>query len=159
MQRELNTPAGPIDVLYATPTGRLVALEAKLWRNPEARRKVIGQILDYAKELSRWSYDDLQREVACATRAETGHPGNLHALVRRRYPDTDECAFIDGVAKTLRKGEFLLLIVGDGIREGAASIAEFLEANGMLHFTFGLVEMAIRLGGDGHLPGSSILSH
>ena len=40
--RELSTPAGPLDVLYVTPTGRLVILEAKLWRNPEARRKVIG---------------------------------------------------------------------------------------------------------------------
>lgn len=62
--RELNTPAGPIDVLYATPEGKLVILEAKLWRNPEARRKVVGQILDYAKELSHWSYEDLQREVS-----------------------------------------------------------------------------------------------
>ena len=31
---ELNTPAGPLDVLYVTPKGRLVILEAKLWRNP-----------------------------------------------------------------------------------------------------------------------------
>ena len=43
---ELNTPAGPLDILYVTPKGRLVIVEAKLWRNPEARRKVIGQILD-----------------------------------------------------------------------------------------------------------------
>ena len=58
--REMRTAAGPIDVVYATPTGRLVVLEAKLWRNPEARRKVVGQILDYAKELKGWSYDELQ---------------------------------------------------------------------------------------------------
>ena len=43
---ELNTPAGPLDILYVTPKGRLVIAEAKLWRNPEARRKVVGQILD-----------------------------------------------------------------------------------------------------------------
>ena len=49
---ELNTPAGPLDALYVTPTGRIVILEAKLWRNPEARRKVVAQILDYAKEFS-----------------------------------------------------------------------------------------------------------
>jgi RecB family endonuclease NucS len=28
--RELNTPAGPIDVLYVTPQGRIAVLEAKL---------------------------------------------------------------------------------------------------------------------------------
>src|SRR3989442_8650124 len=66
--RELNTPAGPIDVLYATPTGRIAFVEAKLWRNPEARRKVIGQILDYAKELSQWSYERLDAAVRQARR-------------------------------------------------------------------------------------------
>jgi len=50
---ELNTQAGPLDILYVTPKGKLVVVEAKLWRNPEARRKVIGQILDYAKVLFR----------------------------------------------------------------------------------------------------------
>jgi len=73
--REMNTPAGPIDVLYATPEGKLIILEAKLWRNPEARRKVIGQILDYAKELGSWSYEDLQREVSRALRARRGEAG------------------------------------------------------------------------------------
>ena len=52
---ELNTPAGPLDALFVTPSGRLVIVEAKLWRNPEARRKVIAQVLDYAKELANRS--------------------------------------------------------------------------------------------------------
>ena len=48
---EMSTGAGPIDVIYVTPQGRLVIIETKLWRNPGARRKVVAQILDYAKEL------------------------------------------------------------------------------------------------------------
>jgi RecB family endonuclease NucS len=28
--KELNTPAGPLDILYVTPQGRLVIVEAKL---------------------------------------------------------------------------------------------------------------------------------
>ena len=51
---ELKTPAGPIDNFMVTPSGLPVLVECKLWRNPEARRQVVGQILDYAKELSRW---------------------------------------------------------------------------------------------------------
>jgi hypothetical protein len=47
-----------------TPTGLPVLVECKLWRNPQGRREVVGQILDYAKELSRWSSSDLQREVS-----------------------------------------------------------------------------------------------
>lgn len=138
--RELGTPAGPVDVLYATPKGRLVLLEAKLWRNPEARRKVVGQILDYAKELSRWSYEDLQRQVSIATK----HTGNaLFELVRQRYPGTDEASFVDEVTRSLRIGKFMLLIAGDGIREGVGAIANFLEHSGTLQFTLGLVEIAI----------------
>ena len=37
----------------------------------------------------------------------------------------------------------MLLIVGDGIREGAGAIAEFIERSGNLQFTFGLVELAL----------------
>ena len=76
---ELNTPAGPLDILYVTPKGRLVVVEAKLWRNPEARRKVVGQILDYAKELSRWDYEDLQREVSRATKRK----GNVLVTIQQ----------------------------------------------------------------------------
>ena len=59
--RELVTSAGSIDNLMVTPTGLPVLVECKLWRNPEARREVVGQILDYATDLRRWSSSDLQR--------------------------------------------------------------------------------------------------
>ena len=137
---ELNTPAGPLDALYATPTGRLVILEAKLWRNPEARRKVVAQILDYAKEFSRWDYEDLQRE----TSRRLGRKGNaLYELVAEKYPDTNEAQFVDEVQQSLKQGTFMLLILGDGIREGAAAIAEFIGSVGSLEFSFGLVELAL----------------
>jgi hypothetical protein len=58
-------------------------------------------------------------------------------------PDLDEARFVDSVARYLQRGEFLLLVVGDGIREGAGALVEFLEGHGTLHFTFGLVEVAI----------------
>jgi len=139
---ELQTPVGPLDVLLVTPSGRLCVVETKLWRNPEARRKVVAQILDYAKELSTWDYGDLQREVnrriggsgnalyriACGSDAENAPP---------------EAAFVDAVSRNLRRGRFLLLLVGDGIREGAARIAEFLTTAGHLEFGFGVVELAV----------------
>ena len=59
--REMSTPAGPIDAVFVNARGALIIVECKLWRNPQARREVVGQILDYAKELARWHYEDLQR--------------------------------------------------------------------------------------------------
>lgn len=135
---ELQTSAGPIDNLLVTPSGLPVLVECKLWRNPEGRREVVGQILDYAKELSRWSSADLQREVSRRLK-RGGNP--LLDMVRAVAPDTDEMQFNDALTANLRRGRFLLLIVGDGIREGVEAIAEYLQAHAGLHFSLGLVEL------------------
>ena len=110
---------------------RLTLAEFKLWRNPQARREVIGQILDYAKEIASWSYEDLQREVSRALK----RPGNvLFDLVRATDPDVEEGVFVDNVTRHLRRGEFLLLIIGDGIREGVENIVDFVQQHSGLHF-------------------------
>lgn len=137
---ELNTPAGPIDNFMVTPSGLPVLVECKLWRNPEMRRQVVSQILDYAKELSRWSSSDLQREAS----RRRGRAGNvLLELVREAGHQVDEAEFNDALTANLRRGRFLLLIVGDGIREGVEAITEYLQIHAGLHFTLGLVELPI----------------
>lgn len=144
--RELSTPAGPIDNFLLTPAGLPVLVECKLWRNPEGRREVVGQILDYSKELTKWSASDLQREAS----RRLGRKGNvLLDLVREAGHDVDETAFNDAITFNLRRGRFLLLIVGDGIREGVEAIAEYLQAHAGLHFTLGLVELPIYAMTDG----------
>jgi hypothetical protein len=138
--RELRTPAGQIDALFTTPTGAIVILECKLWRNPQSRREVVAQILDYAKELARWRYEDLQRAVSEALR----RPGEnaLFRCVLARHPGLAEAEFVDRVSRNLSAGRFLLLIVGDGIQEGTEAIARYVAAHAGLHFTLGLVEVA-----------------
>jgi hypothetical protein len=137
--RELRTPAGPLDCLFVTRFGGLIVVECKLWRNPQARREVVGQILDYAKELAAWDYADLQREVSMAR----GEPGTnaLFNLVAAKYPDTNEAAFVDAVARNLVRGRLMLLLAGDGIREGTESIVQYVGRYAGLQLTFGLVEM------------------
>ena len=138
--RQLTLPAGYADALYVNGLGRLTLVEFKLWRNPEARREVIGQILDYAKDLASWSYEDLQRQVSIAL----GRTGNgLYELVRAHYPNVAEAEFVDNVTRHLRRGEFLLLIVGDGIQEGAANIVDFVQRYSGLHFNLAMVEAAL----------------
>lgn len=146
---ELNTPAGPIDAFLITPSGLPVLVECKLWRNPESRREVVGQIIDYAKELSRWTCSDLQREISRRLNADSDA---LLRLVRERAPSTDEIEFNDAVTLNLRRGRFLLLIVGDGIREGVEAIAEYVQRHAGLHFTLGLIELPLF-----EAPGGCIL--
>jgi hypothetical protein len=67
--------------------------------------------------------------------------------------------FQDAVTKSLAKGDYLLLIAGDGIREGVGAIAQFLDRNGALHFTFGLIECAIyEAPGGGHYVHPRVLA-
>ena len=138
--RELRTPAGPVDALYINELGRLILAEFKLWRNPQARREVIGQILDYTKELASWGYEDLQREVSRALKRTGNVP---YRLVREQAPELDEAGFVDNVTRHLRRGEFLLLIIGDGIREGVVNIVQFVQSYSGLHFKLALVEAAL----------------
>ena len=174
---ELATPAGYVDVLLLTPSGLPVIVECKLWRNPEARREVVGQILDYAKELSRFSASDLKSAVGARLKR---HGDVLLDLVRKRDPVIDEATFNDALTRNLRRGRFLLLITpgglfehfvaeagegvtapsGDGIREGTEAIAEYLQAHGNLHFTLGLVELPMfALPSGGRLVAPRVLAH
>jgi len=139
---ELRTPAGLLDVLYVTPGGRLAIAETKLWRNPDARRRVVAQILDYAKELARWDYGDLQREINRKL-VSTGNTLYRIALGEGAATESEEAAFVDAVGRNLQRGRFLLLVVGDGIREGAAGLADFLSAAGHLEFVFAMVELSV----------------
>jgi hypothetical protein len=140
---QLPIGGNSLDNFLITGRGEMVLVECKLWRNPEARRKVIGQILDYASEMATWNYQLLDAAVRRAKPA----PGLLRdspLFERARNTDGfDEPRFVDAVNRNLNRGRFLLLVVGDGIREGVTSIAEFLQQHAGLHFDLGLAEMAV----------------
>lgn len=154
--RELPTDAGPMDLAYVTESGRLTLVECKLWKNPEARREVVAQILDYAKEIHGWSYERLDRAVRRAPRAK-GDNRSLFDLVREQNGDIEEAAFVDGVTRNLANGRFLLLVVGDGIREDVKRMAEYLQGLAGIQFTFGLVELAMFELPEKGTPGGLIL--
>lgn len=136
--RELSTRVGPLDILFVNDRGMLTLVECKLLKNPEGRREVVGQILDYAQEISRWNFDDLNSAVE---KQGTG----IIEQVKNHLPedDFDEAKFIDWVTLNLKKGRFLLLIVGDGIRESVEGISEYLQEHASLNFSFALIEQAM----------------
>ena len=67
---EIETSSGYIDNLYVSPAGAITIVETKLWRNPQKHRTVLAQIIDYAKELSKWDYDQLNAAILKAARDE-----------------------------------------------------------------------------------------
>lgn len=134
----MGTEVGPIDALFVSPSGGITIVEAKLWRNPQARREVVGQIIDYATALSAWSYEALDR-------ASNGASGkSLWQLVSSRDGgeiSSGQAAFIDAVSRNLRDGRFLLLVVGDGIREEVERMASYVQTAPRLQFHLALVEL------------------
>ncbi|MGQ0629288.1 MAG: hypothetical protein ACT4PL_14450, partial [Phycisphaerales bacterium] len=146
--RELPTRAGPVDVVYINPRGYITLVETKLFRNPEARREVVAQILDYASAMSGWTYQDLCQAVRLKRRMEkqqtagsdTPIDGEDDPIVPllRHHPDFEAARFIDAVTKNLAQGRFLLLVAGDGIQHGVEQLADTLAAAPALGFTFAL---------------------
>ncbi|MBV6442492.1 MAG: hypothetical protein EPGJADBJ_04210 [Saprospiraceae bacterium] len=148
--REIGVAAGSIDNLFVSPEGYLTLVETKLWRNPEARREVVGQILDYAKDMARWSYTDLDQRIRAYQQQATGSDVGLVDTVKKYYPldEAEERNFIDNVSKNLGRGRLLLLIVGDGIRESVEEMVEYLSRSPQLYFTLALIELQVFQVGD-----------
>lgn len=139
---ELPTAHGPVDNLLVTAEGVPAIVEAKLWRNPEARRKAVAQALDYASCLFEMDYSGLEAAVLAATAAGGGKPRRIMDC----FPEgeaPDEAEFVDAVNANLRRGRMLVLVAGDGIRTEMRRLGEMLQSHAGLRFTFGLVEMAV----------------
>lgn len=138
--RELSTDSGNVDLIFINEYGFITIGECKLWRNPEARRKAVGQILDYAKDLAKWNYDKFEKECLKAGKYSEK---SLFEIVQKYYPDTDEASFIDSVQNNLKKGRFLMVIIGDGIRENMEELTNYIHRNANLNFTLGLIEIPV----------------
>ena len=134
---------GRVDGLFLSPSGYLTILETKLWQNPEARREVVAQVIDYAQAIARWTFSDLETKFR-EQRAVAGQSTpSLYDHVCESEDGADgQREFVDAVNRCLNAGRFLLLVVGDGIREGVEKMAEVLQRTPTLQYTLGLVELA-----------------
>lgn len=146
-----------IDNLFVSPNGRLTIVETKLWRNPEATRRVVAQILEYAVRVSSWDYSTLEQRAREALAPAPIGNGSLYEYVASKCPDEvlPEPDFVDAVQRGLSTGRFLLLIVGDGIRENIEAMVASLHEHPQKLFTFGLVQL--QLFRSERLPGSHLV--
>ncbi len=137
--REIPCGHGSIDNLYLTPDGDIILVECKLWKNPQARREVVGQALDYVSALMSLGY---QRFEAVIGKSQGAKSKVLYEIVADAADVLDEQAFIDAVSRNLSRGRMLVLVLGDGIRQEAEALAGLLQSHAGAHFTFALVELA-----------------
>lgn len=102
---EKNFGSGPIDVLLVSSYGRIGLVETKLSYNPQKRREVVAQLLDYALSLQ--------------DRGRAALP---------ELPPGDDAPDEEDVVDAVAGGKFLLLIAGDALDPRALRLSEALLA-------------------------------
>lgn len=135
--------SGALDNLFVTRDGKLVLVEAKLWRNSEARREVVAQALEYAAAVFQMNYPALESAVLKARRTAESAVSSLFEIVSGYSAGVDEDEFIDAVSHNLERGRAIIGIIGDGIREDILPLAGLLQSHAGHRFTFALVELAV----------------
>jgi hypothetical protein len=136
--REISLPVGYIDILAFTPQGDIVIVECKLAKNIQAKREVIGQILDYAAHLWELSYEDLDQHI----HTRTGQ--SLISLMQAHTnndPAWDEETFRANIESTLAQGNFILVIAVNEINDELHRIIRFINSSGISGFSFAALEM------------------
>ena len=141
--REVAVGSGVIDNLYLSTAGYPVIVETKLWRNPQARREVLSQTLDYIKEVVQKDFEWFaqQWKFFNEQRGEAGSLlGRLNELADE---EIDESFFVDRVNRALLRGDVLAMIVGDGIETRLQElVAHLCKDSAHLRYSLALVELA-----------------
>ena len=129
-------PIGAVDVLAFSPKGDIAMVECKLSANPDVRRKVIGQILEYAAYLWSRSYEEVDSQIQSLS-------GKSLADLVAEYAEEewDEEEFREGVKKTLETGSFILIIVVDEVNEELRRIIKYLNECSNSAFSIHALEM------------------
>jgi hypothetical protein len=76
--------AGKIDVVCVGTDGRVTLVECKLERNPEIRRRIVGQVLAYAADLWGLSYEEFDEAFRARSK------DSIAAALAFRHEELDE---------------------------------------------------------------------
>ncbi len=140
--KEVGLPgSGRTDLIGVDEIGGITVVECKLATNPDIRRKVIGQVLEYAAYLWQMPYDKFDSIV----QSREGQP--LAKLMRQRLDeqgpveDWQEEKFRDSVVKTLRQGTFRIIVAVDKVTDELRRVIRYLNASGPVGFSIYALEM------------------
>lgn len=121
---EFHTEVGPVDVLLVSSQGRVAIVETKLASNPELRRQVLAQALDYLSHLS----EALKDSVPAIPKDASGK----------------DVADIEDIRRSVDDGDVLLIVASDDIDSRVAKLSQSLIADNLVKgWDLALVDMAL----------------
>lgn len=130
--REFGLPgSGSTDLVAVAAEGSILVAECKLAKNDEIKRKVIGQIFEYAAYLWKMSYEEFDLRF----QKISGKP--LAELVRHKLDLRSEALdewsvdeFREHVGANLAQGNFTLAIVVDSLNDELSRTISYLNERG-----------------------------
>lgn len=121
--REFPVEPGSIDVLLLSESGRIAIIETKLSYNPEGRRSVLAQVLEYSIHLPTV---ELSRLPA------------IPLVDGREFVDTET------VHSRVQEADYLLIIAGDRLDSRAVKLSQSLLGRHLIRgWDLALVEVAV----------------
>ena len=127
LRREMPVGGWSLDHLYVDQRGVLTLVETKLVQNPESRREVIGQIIEYAANaFESWALGKA-RQYATEFWAKQGR--GLDDVLREEFGDAlDPEALWSDVEANLENGHLRLIIAADELQPAVRRMIEYLNA-------------------------------
>ena len=116
-----------VDLLLLDQDGIPTIVECKRSKNPELRRKVVGQLLEYAANAKHyWQSDKLRTKFEELCKDQNENPEEK--LVDFLGQDNDIKKFWNDVDTNLHAGKLRLIFVADQIPDELKRIVEFLNS-------------------------------
>lgn len=126
LRREMPVGGWSLDHLYVDQFGILTLIETKLLENPQSRRDVIGQIIEYAANAGvSWAGGNARQH---ATHFWNKEGKDIDDVLRDAFPDLDIQELWRTVESNLEQGRLRLIIAADSIRPEVRRMIEFLNS-------------------------------
>lgn len=125
---------GAADVILIGSDAVLTIVETKLKRNPEARREVIAQLLEYAAYITEWTIYEIQRRADDFLKSEQCtsdfRDKSFNEILQSFAEESDETveSFKGKVEQNLRQGRVRLIVAVDEVGEHAQKIVNFVNS-------------------------------
>jgi hypothetical protein len=127
LSREMPVGGWSLDHLFVDQKGVLTLVETKLFQNPESRREVIGQIIEYAANATEFWSGGSARQKAAEFWGNQNPPKELDEVLMEEFgEDLDTEVFWAEVEENLGRGKIRLIIAADELRPEVRRMIEYL---------------------------------
>jgi|SRR3984893_8800610 len=147
LRRQFPLGSNAVDLVGIDQDGKIAIVECKLEANREARRMVVGQVLEYAAQLRGMEVEEFEGLMT------TDPFVPFVNVVRERISGIDwsEEQFRAGIRSSLNAGNFRLVIAVNGITQELKGILEYLRDRGgvsiealeLRQFAYGAYEVLV----------------